>query len=57
MEWALHSDEAKEVDYVLYIDADMLLRTPLDPVKMGVKRCASHLVPHHLLTPNSLFPS
>lgn len=39
MEWALHSDEAKEVDYVLYIDADMLLRMPLDPVKMGVKRC------------------
>eukprot|EP00967_Tisochrysis_lutea_P093040 scaffold134391_cov38-Tisochrysis_lutea.AAC.1 len=38
MEWALHSEEAKHVDYVLYIDADMLLRTPLDPIKMGVRK-------------------
>ena len=37
MHWVLESEEAKHVDYVLYIDADMLLRLPMDPVKMGVK--------------------
>jgi hypothetical protein len=30
--------EAKEVEYVLYIDADMLLRKPMDPIAMGVRR-------------------
>jgi len=38
MHWALESEEAKYVDYVLYIDADMLLRLPMDPIKMGVKK-------------------
>lgn len=38
MHWALESEEAKHADYVLYIDADMLLRLPMDPIKMGVKR-------------------
>ena len=37
MHWVQESEEAKHVDYVLYIDADMLLRLPMDPVKMGVK--------------------
>lgn len=26
------------MDYVLYIDADMLLRLPMDPIAMGVKK-------------------
>ncbi|KOO35213.1 peptidyl serine alpha-galactosyltransferase, partial [Chrysochromulina tobinii] len=38
MHWALESEEAKHVDYVLYIDADMLLRRPMDPIQMGVKK-------------------
>lgn len=38
MEWVMHSEEAKSTDYVLYIDADMLLRKPLDPIAMGVKK-------------------
>ena len=29
------SEDAKQTDYVLYIDADMLLRLPMDPIKMG----------------------
>ena len=37
MHWVLQSEEAKHVDYVLYIDADMLLRLPMDPIAMGVK--------------------
>lgn len=37
MHWVMESEEAKHVDYVLYIDADMLLRLPMDPIKMGVK--------------------
>ena len=37
MHWVQESEEAKNVDYVLYIDADMLLRLPMDPIKMGVK--------------------
>ena len=32
MHWVQESEEAKQVDYVLYIDADMLLRRPMDPV-------------------------
>ena len=38
MHWVEQSEEAKNVDYVLYIDADMLLRQPMDPVAMGVKK-------------------
>ena len=30
------SEEAKHAEYVLYIDADMLLRLPFDPFKLGV---------------------
>ena len=37
MHWVNEAEEARDVDYVLYIDADMLLRLPMDPVKMGVK--------------------
>jgi hypothetical protein len=37
MHWIHESEEAKHVDYVLYIDADMLLRRPMDPIAMGVK--------------------
>ena len=37
MYWVQESEEAKHVDYVLYIDADMLLRRPMDPVALGVK--------------------
>ena len=37
MRWLADSEEPKQVDYVLYIDADMLLRQPMDPVAMGVK--------------------
>ena len=38
MHWVQESEEAKSVDYVLYIDADMLLRKALDPIAMGVKK-------------------
>ena len=38
MHWALESPEAALVDYVLYIDADMLLRKPIDPVHLGARR-------------------
>ena len=38
MHWVQESEEAKHVDYVLYIDADMLLRRPMDPVALGVKK-------------------
>lgn len=38
MHWVQESEEAKTVDYVLYIDADMLLRRPMDPIELGVKR-------------------
>ena len=34
MHWVQESEEAKSVDYVLYIDADMLLRRPMDPVTL-----------------------
>ena len=34
MHWVQESEEAKSVDYVLYIDADMLLRRPMDPVAL-----------------------
>ena len=37
MHWVHESEEAKHVDYVLYIDADMLLRQPMDPIEMGVR--------------------
>merc|ERR1719163_1718750 len=37
MHWVQESEEAKHVDYVLYIDADMLLRRPMDPIALGVK--------------------
>mmetsp|Transcript_5293 Transcript_5293/g.11496 ORF Transcript_5293/g.11496 Transcript_5293/m.11496 type:complete len:625 (+) Transcript_5293:213-2087(+) len=37
MHWVHESEEAKHVDYVLYIDADMLLRKPMDPIAMGVR--------------------
>ena len=32
------SEEAKHAEYVLYIDADMLLRLPFDPFKLGVRK-------------------
>ena len=32
MHW-VQTEEAKRTDYVLYIDADMLLRIPMDPVR------------------------
>jgi len=38
MHWVGESEDAKQTDYVLYIDADMLLRLPMDPIKMGVKK-------------------
>ena len=34
MHWVQESEEAKSVDYVLYIDADMLLRRPMAPVAL-----------------------
>lgn len=37
MHWIQESEEAKHVDYVLYIDADMLIRRPMDPIALGVK--------------------
>jgi len=37
MHWVNESAEARNVDYVLYIDADMLLRKPMDPIKLGVR--------------------
>ena len=38
MHWVREAPEAKGVEYVLYIDADMLLRKPMDPIAMGVRR-------------------
>ena len=38
MHWVQESQEAKLVDYVLYIDADMLLRLPMDPIALGVRK-------------------
>ncbi len=56
MHW---SREAKiDEDYVLYIDADMLLRAPIDPVALGARRglvVSEHVhyldmgISHHLL--------
>ena len=37
MHWVNEAEEARDVDYVLYIDADMLLRKPMDPVALGVR--------------------
>ena len=38
MHWALEAREAQDVDFVLYIDADMLLRKPVDPVSLGARQ-------------------
>lgn len=38
MHWALHSEEVKHIDFVLYLDADMVLRTPIDLVELGARR-------------------
>ena len=35
---ALHTQAQIAETFVLYVDADMLLRAPLDPVAMGVRR-------------------
>jgi peptidyl serine alpha-galactosyltransferase len=64
MHWVREAPEAKGVEYVLYIDADMLLRKPMDPIAMGVRRgvvVSEHvgyldvgLLPHTLtLTPST----
>ena len=37
MHWVQESEEAKSVDYVLYIDADMLIRRPMDPVNLELE--------------------
>eukprot|EP00966_Prymnesium_polylepis_P107536 2489177-Prymnesium_polylepis.1 len=37
MHWVQEAPEAKLVDYVLYLDADMLLRRPMDPIALGVR--------------------
>ena len=36
MHWSQEAQIAEE--YVLYVDADMLLRAPLDPIELGAKR-------------------
>lgn len=38
LHWLIHSEDAKNVDWVVILDADMIMRHPMIPWELGVQK-------------------